>query len=120
MLFTERPERLMTLAVPPGLALSVGDRVTLRLDARRLLHAAWLAYGLPLFAMLAAVFAARLVIAGPVNDGLAVLLVLAGLMLGGGWARRQLRRTPCLRHCVPQLYRDVPLPRQPAPGRDGA
>ena len=92
--------RLFDVRVARGLHLQPGDCVRLELAPLHLLRAAWLAYGLPLVALvlsvaLATVAAERAGDAGMVAAGAAGLA--AGLIAG----RRLLRKDSCLRHLTP-------------------
>jgi sigma-E factor negative regulatory protein RseC len=92
--------RLIEVSVAAGLDLEPGDRVRLELAPERILRAAWLAYGLPLLAMVLGVaFAAGM--AQPVNDFVAVVAGAGGLAGGVVLGRGLLRKHACLRTIRP-------------------
>jgi sigma-E factor negative regulatory protein RseC len=92
--------RLIEVKLAEGLRLETGDRVRLELAPEHLLRAAWLAYGLPLLAMVLATGAATK-IADAGNDLTAVAFGALGLIIGVLSGRRILARDECLRHLVP-------------------
>jgi len=92
--------RLIQVRVADGLALEPGDCVRLELKPLRLLRAAWLAYGLPLFAMVLFVAAAT-AMADLAGDIGVMAFGAAGLATGLIAGRRILRRDSCLQHLTP-------------------
>ncbi|MEX2122532.1 MAG: SoxR reducing system RseC family protein [Woeseia sp.] len=92
--------RLLDVKVAHGLALERGDRVRLELAPDHLLRAAWLAYGLPLVAMVVATGAANRIV-GPGNDLVAVVFGALGLVIGVLTGRSILAKDDCLRHIAP-------------------
>jgi sigma-E factor negative regulatory protein RseC len=92
--------RLIRVRVADGLDLAPGDCVRLELKPLHLLRAAWLAYGLPLLAMVMSVAAAT-AMAGPVSDIGVMAFGAAGLAAGLIAGRRILRREGCLQHLTP-------------------
>jgi sigma-E factor negative regulatory protein RseC len=92
----------MDIAVPRGMTLQVGDRVRLSLAPARLLQAAWLVYGLPLFGMVAAI-AVMTFARERGSDLAAVAIALGGLVAGFLLGRRQLRRAACWSQFVPTV-----------------
>lgn len=109
--------RLVEVKVAEGLMLAVDDLVRLELAPAHLLKAAWLAYGLPLTAMVVAVaVGARL--AREAGDATIVLIAVAGLVSGLVLGRRALARNGCLQHMVPTaVQRMNAAPAQGASGR---
>lgn len=93
-----RRSRQLRVSVPDGLDLQPGDTVRLGLEPAVLLRAAWLAYGLPLTAMVAAVAAGS---ASVQSEAGAVALGAAGLAAGAAAARHLLRRERGVRRFVP-------------------
>jgi positive regulator of sigma E activity len=91
----------LNLTLPAGSRVDVGDRVRLSLPPDRLLHAAWLAYGLPLGVMLGAALAAAFLLTPPVGDGMLLFTAIGGLLLGAWWARRRLGRGVCEQRFLP-------------------
>lgn len=67
--------------------LALGDTVRVGVDRGALTRAAWVAYGLPLLAMVAAALAAQ-----GAGDAAAAGAALAGLLLGAAVSRRLVRR----------------------------
>jgi positive regulator of sigma E activity len=70
--------------------------------SRTLLRAATLAYGLPLAAMIGMVVTGS-VIAGPLEEAIAVLLAAAGLACGIGISRWRLARS-CAKNLIPKVH----------------
>lgn len=101
----------LQVSVPRHLDLQPGDTVKLGLEPAVLLRAAWLAYGLPLTAMVTAVAAGS---ASTASEAGAVAFGIAGLLAGVAAARRLLQKERGVRRFVP-----VALERGPAgtPGR---
>jgi sigma-E factor negative regulatory protein RseC len=93
-----RRRRQLQVNVPDGLDLQPGDMVRLGVQPGTLLRAAWLAYGLPLSAMVAAVAAGS---ASVESEAGAVALAAMGLAIGAAAARRQLRGERGMRRFVP-------------------
>jgi sigma-E factor negative regulatory protein RseC len=102
-IFSRGGFRLVEVHPPPGLSLRVGQPVGLSLEPRRLLHAAWMVYGVPLFALFAAALAADYLVPGETSDPAAVVIAVAGLLCGGWWSRRQLGRVACAGRFVPSV-----------------
>lgn len=92
--------RRLCVALPPNVAVAVGDRVTLALDSRGLLGAAVIVYGWPLAGAAAGALVAALDGRG---DAAAVLAALAGMAAGGFLARRRLCKAGCLRTVTPRI-----------------
>lgn len=116
--FGRRALRDIDVVVPAGLDLHVGERVRLNLAPARILHAAWLVYGMPLAGMVLAVAVAALV-ATPAGD-LAIAVFASGGLAGGFlWGRRCLRRTACWRQFIPSVLArgDEPAPTATIPWR---
>lgn len=103
-----RSSRLQ-VSVPRHLDLRPGDTVKLGLESAVLLRAAWLAYGLPLTAMVAAVAAGS---ATTGSEAGAVAFGIAGLLAGAALARRLLLKERGVRRFMP-----VALERGPAGSR---
>ena len=95
----DAPRRVDAL-VAADLDLRAGDDVLLELSPDRLLHAAWLAYGLPLAGAIAG--AALAWFAGAGDPG-AAATALGGAALGVGLARLRLRRSGCLQRFTPTI-----------------
>jgi sigma-E factor negative regulatory protein RseC len=70
-----------------GAPLALGDTVRVGVDRSALTRAAWVAYGLPLLAMLAAALPMQ-----AAGDGAAALAALLGLVLGAAVARLLVQR----------------------------
>jgi sigma-E factor negative regulatory protein RseC len=92
--------RLIQVRVADGLYLEPGDCVRLELEPLHLLRAAWLAYGLPLLAMVLSVAAAT-AMADQTSDLGVVAFGAVGLAAGLIAGRRILRRDGCLQHLTP-------------------
>jgi sigma-E factor negative regulatory protein RseC len=102
-IFARGRPRTVEVTLPPGVSFRIGEPVRLSLEPERLLHVAWLVYGVPLLSLFgAAVFAAYL-LPGEASDGRALGLAAAGLVVGGWWARRRLQRAGCAGRFVPSL-----------------
>ena len=84
--------------------LSPGEQVSLKIAPGRLLRAAGIAYGIPLAALLLAAGIAAITGKGP-GDGVAIILVLAGLALGVLVSRRILSRDRACDQYVPCIDR---------------
>jgi len=102
-IFAREGPRLVEVNLPPEVTFRVGQPVSLSLEPERLLHAAWLVYGIPLLALIAAAVVAGYVIPGGASDAVALAMVVAGLLCGGWWARRRLRDAGCAGRFVPSL-----------------
>jgi sigma-E factor negative regulatory protein RseC len=125
MSFGHRALRDIDVVVPAGLTLHVGERVRLNLAPARILHAAWLVYGMPLAGMVLAVAVGAFVaapagaIAGAVAGDLTIAVFASGGLAGGFlWGRRCLRRTACWRQFIPSVLArdDEPGTTVPWPG----
>jgi sigma-E factor negative regulatory protein RseC len=92
--------RVMQVRVAAGLELEVGDQVSLELAPERLLRAAWLAYGLPLSAMVLGVAVATAAL-HPGNDFALVAFAAVGLAAGVFAGRSRLARDHCMRRITP-------------------
>lgn len=90
--------RLLQVRVADGLVLAPGDYVRLELAPSHLLRAAWLAYGLPLLALVLSVTVAVGFGAGDAGVVAAGATGLAAGLLAG---RSILRRDDCLEHLTP-------------------
>ena len=86
--------------VARGLALERGDRVRLELAPEHLARAAWLAYGLPLVAMVAGTGAGVFIVPSD-GDLAAVASGAIGLFAGVLCGRRMLAKDDCLRRIAP-------------------
>ncbi len=93
-----RRSRHLQVSVPRGLDLQPGDTVRLGLESATLLRAAWLAYGVPLTAMVAAVAAGSVFVE---SEAGAVMFGAAGLAAGTASARRLLHGERGVRRFVP-------------------
>ena len=109
--------RLLQVRVASGLQIEAGDSVRLELEPRHLLRAAWLAYGLPLACMVAAVAAAAVLV--PANEGVALAAGIAGVIAGLVAGRRNLQRGSCLQQLVPVVSARV-CPGSAASAPDGS
>lgn len=94
------------VAVPDAMVLLVGDRVTLSLAPEDLLRASFLAYGLPLAGMTAALSIGWL--AGPLGDLSAIALAAVGLLSGLAVGRYKIRRNKCMERFVPRIMSRAP------------
>lgn len=90
MLLAGNAVRAIDADLPEGLTVNPGDHVALQLPPRDLLRAAWLAYGLPLAALVAAVAAGAALSGG--NEPALVAWAVAGLLGGFAAGRRRLAR----------------------------
>ncbi|MEX2496973.1 MAG: SoxR reducing system RseC family protein [Woeseia sp.] len=108
--------RLIEVKMVPGVLLEVGDTVRLELPPADLLRAAWLAYGLPLVAMVMAVTAGAAFTAAA---GDLPLVAFAALGLTGGvvLGRRVLRKSGCLGQMIPTAAERLKGNRPEAAGR---
>jgi positive regulator of sigma E activity len=107
MSFGRRALQDIDVVVPAGLTLHVGERVRLNLAPARILHAAWLVYGMPLAGMVLAVAVAAVPaghVAGTVAGDLTIAVFAAGGLAGGFLrGRRSLRRMACWRQFIPTV-----------------
>lgn len=95
-------ERRLDVAAPANLSVDVGDKVTLTLAPRSLLRAAAIAYGLPLFSLVAAASLAWLSGADP--DSLAAIVIVAiGLVTGVTISRVLLNRGSACQEFIPAI-----------------
>ncbi len=94
--------RLIDVDVPPGMDLKPGDDVKLTIAPSHLLHAAVLAYGLPLAGVVIALGIAW-IMSRTLNDVLAVVLAICGLVAGGLLGRHFLNQHGCLKNLVPTV-----------------
>ncbi|HWM27220.1 MAG TPA: SoxR reducing system RseC family protein, partial [Woeseiaceae bacterium] len=92
--------RVIEAKVARGLALERGDRVRLELAPEHLARAAWLAYGLPLVAMVAGTGAGVFIVPSD-GDLAAVASGAIGLFAGVLCGRRMLAKDDCLRRIAP-------------------
>ncbi|MEQ8207410.1 MAG: SoxR reducing system RseC family protein [Woeseia sp.] len=90
------------LPLPAGIALRVGDEVTLNMQPERLLQASLWAYGLPLAAMLLGPVLGHW-LWGPLSDGQLALASLAGLVVAFAVGRQLLVNKPCAGQLVPTI-----------------
>ena len=90
--------RRIEVHLAPGLALREGDSVQLDLAPDDILHAALIAYGLPLAGAVLGAGAAWLANAGDLG---AALAALAGIGAGLLAARNRLRHTACPQRFTP-------------------
>lgn len=105
-----RPRRRrLQVSVPSRLDIAPGDRVKLALASATLLRAAWLAYGLPLAGLVAAVVAGS---ASIESEAGAVAFGAAGLVAGAAAARRLLRKERGVRRFVPVAIECASAPRR--------
>lgn len=108
-----RKPAIIEAKLTEGLTLVAGDRVRLEFVPAELVRAAWLAYGLPLAGLIAAVLvAARL---APGNELAAVVGAALGLVAGAWYGRRSLRQSGCLSRCVPIVSERISPARAAAP-----
>ncbi len=94
--------RLIDVDVPPGMDLKPGDDVKLTIAPSHLLHAAVLAYGLPLAGVVIALGIAW-IMSRTLNDVLAVVLAICGLVAGALLGRHFLNQHGCLKNLVPTV-----------------
>lgn len=94
-----RQPAVIEVRLAAGVVVEAGDCVRLEFASARLLHAAWLAYGLPLASMIGAVLLAARI--APANELAAVLFAACGLVAGAVYGRRLLLQSGCLSQCVP-------------------
>lgn len=96
--------RVLDMHVPPGTRVSVGDEIRLSIAPAYLLKAAFLAYALPLIAVLLAL-AAGLLLTDTLGDSMAMLLALAGLVAGLFLSRKLMQNRALCEQFVPQFSR---------------
>jgi sigma-E factor negative regulatory protein RseC len=94
--------RSIDIELPPADDIRPGDRVTLSILPKRLLHASMLVYGLPLAGVLILLLLGFLFMR-PLTDAVAVSLAMAGLLGGFLLGRSLLGRESCLRQFVPAV-----------------
>jgi len=94
--------RLIEAQLAPGLGLKAGDEVRLTLAPSNLLRAAFLAYGLPLGGIVIALGLAW-IFKQTLDDRLAVLLAIGGLVGGVLVGRFYLNKDGCLKNLVPTI-----------------
>ena len=103
-LLTADRRRRISVPVSSNSKLASGDKVQLVVDARNLLRAAFMAYGIPLAGLLAAVAGAAAVMPGIGDPGIA-LAGIAGLAAGASFSRWRIgQRASCTRY-TPVLER---------------
>ena len=108
LLSTTEKRAKLQLAVPETMVLKIGDEVVLELSPDTLLRASLLVYGLPLAGLVAALSIGWLV-AGPLADGVAIGLSVAGLSAGLFVGRSRLGRDRCLQQFLPRIAGRAPL-----------
>ncbi len=94
--------RLIDVSVTPGMDLKPGDDVRLTLAPSHLLRAAVLAYGMPLAGVIIALGIAW-IMSRTLNDVLAVVLAICGLVAGALFGRHFLNQDDCLKNLVPTV-----------------
>ena len=98
-LFGSRPgDRQVQAAIAKGLDIRNGDVVSLMLEPRNVLRAAFIVYGLPLAG---AVSAVTIAFTAGLDDVTAVFMALGGLFAGIWMAKFRLQRARCLRDFTP-------------------
>lgn len=103
LLLQGSPEaRVLEMRLPPGARVAVGDEIRLSIAPVFLLQAAFLAYAVPLIAVLLAL-AAGLLLTDSLGDGAALLLALSGLAAGLVFSRRLLQNRALCEQFVPQF-----------------
>ena len=102
LLTGSKRSRLIEVQLSPGLGLKVGDEVKLELAPANLLRAAFLAYGLPLGGIIIALGVAGF-LDRALDDQLAVLLAVGGLVGGVLLGRHYLNKDGCLKNLVPTI-----------------
>lgn len=110
-----RQPAVIEAKVAAGVTLEAGDRVRLEFLGSELVRAAWLAYGLPLAGVVAAVLVATRI--APGDDLTAVACAALGLLAGAWYGRRSLKRSGCLSRCVPMVAERLAPQRLGDPGR---
>lgn len=109
-IFTRGGPRLVEVSLPPDASLRIGQTVSLSLEPQRLLHAAWLVYGVPLLALFVAALVAGYLLPGGASDGVALAIAAGGLLCAGWWTRRRLRQAGCAGRFLPSLSSSSPHP----------
>ena len=94
--------RLIEVQLSPGLGLKAGDEVKLELAPANLLRAALLAYGLPLGGIVIALGVAGF-LDRALDDQIAVILAVGGLVSGALLGRYYLNKDGCLKNFVPTI-----------------
>ena len=94
--------RLIDVRLTPGMQLKAGDEVQLTLAPSHLLRAAVLAYGLPLGGLIVALGIAWY-LNQSLDDRIAVVLAIVGLVAGVLIGRHFLNKDGCLRNLVPDI-----------------
>lgn len=94
--------RVIEVQLTPGMELKVGDEVQLTLAPSHLLHAAVLAYGLPLGGVVLALGIAWYVNQS-LDDRFAIVLAIGGLVGGVLCGRHFLNKDGCLKNLVPTV-----------------
>lgn len=119
LLGQRRKAAVIEAKVAAGITLEAGDRVRLEFIPAELVRAAWLAYGLPLAGLIAAVLVASRL--APGNELAAIAGAALGLVAGAWHGRRSLLQSGCLSRCVPTVSeRIAPRAAAPEPGPDVA
>lgn len=90
----------MRIALPPSLRVEVDDEIRLAIDPRKLLLGAGLAYGIPLVAMVVALFVAQWVFGGMGDMG-GIVVASGGLLTGMAVSRIYLARKPACKELIP-------------------
>jgi sigma-E factor negative regulatory protein RseC len=110
-----RKPAIIEAKLSKGLTLEAGDRVRLEFMPAELVRAAWLAYGLPLAGLIAAMLVATRL--APGNELAAIAGAVLGLVAGARYGRRSLKQNDCLSRCVPIVSERISPPRAAAPER---
>jgi positive regulator of sigma E activity len=93
-------KRRVTVTIPPGVDLGVGDSVNVTLEPRNVLLAAAIVYGWPLTG---AALGAGIAIAASYGDAAAAASALTGLAAGAVLARQRLLKAGCQRRFMPRI-----------------
>ena len=104
LLGTTPGSRRVDAMVGIGLNLTEGDEVRIQLAPRNVLRASLIVYGTPLFA---AVGAAVVAYFAGLDDLLASVASVAGLLAGIQVARLRLKRSHCLRRFTPKIVERI-------------
>ena len=102
LLTGSKRSHLIEVQLSPGLGLKAGDEVKLELAPANLLRAAFLAYGLPLGGIIIALGVAGF-FDSALDDQLAVVLAVGGLVGGVLLGRHYLNKDGCLKNLVPTI-----------------
>lgn len=94
----ENRAKRVNATVTAGLDLRRGDRVSIVMEPRHVLRAAFIVYGYPLLTAVAATLIARTM---EIGDAASAVAALAGLILGVLVAKIRLGKTRCLREFTP-------------------